>query len=200
MEQAAQLSTLLDRYHALCQYCDDLFERAVQAYPTQIQCAKGCAECCLLETVVPLEAAVIAAYLQAMPALRERLSLTDQPQNPHCVFLSNQVCLIYPVRPIICRTHGLPIRYPEHEGIDVCPLNFNNDTLTELEEEFVLDADVITTNLLRLNLAFCLLTATAKTAGERIALQSLLTNFSENSAIALVNAIKFLTNSSEVII
>ena len=200
MEQAAQLSTLLDRYHALCQYCDDLFQRAVQAYRAQIQCAKGCAECCLLETVVPLEAAVIAAYLQATPAIREQLCLSDQHQNPPCVFLSNQVCLIYPVRPIICRTHGLPIKYPEHEGIDICPLNFSDDDLTQIEEQFVLDADVITTNLLRLNLAFCLLTATAETAGKRIALQSLLTNFSKNSAMTSVNAIKFLTNSSEVII
>ncbi|GAK58450.1 hypothetical protein U27_05424 [Candidatus Vecturithrix granuli] len=186
MEQVAQLSMLLDRYHALCQYCDDLFQRTVQTYRSQIQCAKGCVECCLLETVVPLEASVIAAYLQSTPAIRGQLCLSDQQQDSYCVFLNNQVCLIYPVRPIICRTHGLPIRYSEHEGIDVCPLNFNNDDLTEIEEEFVLDADVITTNLLRLNLAFCLLTATAETAGERVSLQSLMTNLSKNSTMTSV--------------
>lgn len=183
MEHAAQLSTLLGRYHALCQYCDDLFQRTVQTYRSQIQCAKGCAECCLLETVVPLEASVIAAYLQSTPAILERFCLPDQPQeqNSRCVFLNNQVCLIYPVRPIICRTHGLPIRYSENAGIDICPLNFSDDNVTEIEEQFVLDADLITTNLLRLNLAFCLLTTTAENAGERVSLQSLVTNLSKNS-------------------
>lgn len=200
MEHAAQLSTLLDRYHALCQYCDDLFQRTAQAYHTQIHCVKGCAECCLLETVIPLEASVIAAYLQSTPAILEQLCVPDQQQDSRCVFLDNQVCLIYPVRPIICRTHGLPIRYPEHEGIDVCPLNFSDNSLTEIEEQFVLDADVITTNLLRLNLAFCLLTTTAETAGERVSLQSVVTNLLKNSAMVSVNPIKFLTNSSEVII
>lgn len=191
MKHAAQLSTLLDRYHALCQYCDDLFQRTVQTYRTHIQCAKGCAECCLLETVVPLEASVIAAYLQSAPAIPEQCCLPDQQQDSYCVFLNHQVCLIYPVRPIICRTHGLPIRYPEHEGIDICPLNFRDGNLSALEDPFVLDADVITTNLLRLNLAFCLLTATSETAGERIALRSLLTNFSKNSGMTSGNSIKF---------
>ena len=37
-------------------------------------------------------------------------------------------CVIYPDRPIICRTHGLPILYREAERtfVDYCRLNFTN--------------------------------------------------------------------------
>lgn len=174
MEPSPQLSTLFDRYQTLCQYCDDMFQRTAQVYRTQIRCAKGCDDCCLLETVVPLEASVIAAYLSSQPEILELLCLPNQLNSSQCVFLKNRTCLIYPVRPIICRTHGLPIKYPESEGIDVCPLNFHDENLTVIDPQFVLDAEVITTNLLRLNLAFCLLTTGADTAGERISLQSLL--------------------------
>jgi Fe-S-cluster containining protein len=41
-----------------------------------------------------------------------------------CVFIAEGGCCgIYPVRPIICRSHGLPIKLDDGR-VDTCPLNF----------------------------------------------------------------------------
>ena len=162
------LSTLFERYETLCRYCDDFFNRVADKFPNHMQCAKGCSSCCLLETVAPLEAYIIVSYLQQHPIIAKRKS------SEHCVFLEQDTCLIYPVRPIICRTHGLPIQYPAPQGYDVCPLNFPETDLTLLDKHYVLDAELITSNFMRLNLAFCLLTQSADAAEERIALADIL--------------------------
>lgn len=55
--------------------------------------------------------------------------LKQQLSNPRdgdrCPLLLDDCCLLYRARPIICRTHGLPILITEETGrrVDVCPLN-----------------------------------------------------------------------------
>lgn len=174
MSHTEKLSVLLNQYHTLCNYCDTLFESVRQAYPREIHCAEGCADCCSLETVVPLEAYVIALFLK--DSSRRDDALEKIPQDHHCLFLlhETQACSIYPVRPLICRTHGLPTRYPEQPGIDICPLNFpNHPDALPVEEQYILDAGIITTNLMKLNLAFCLLHGKPESAEHRISLANL---------------------------
>lgn len=134
-----------------------------------MQCAKGCAACCMLETVSPLEAFMIAEYLKSLPALERPPSPVDVNEAP-CVFLRDDVCTIYPARPMICRTHGLPLIYPEQQEIEVCQLNFVELDISAIDPQYLLDAESITENLMRLNLAFCLLTGAPDRAGERIPL------------------------------
>lgn len=167
MLDQARISTLLTQYKILCRYCDNFFEAVQQEFRPHIQCAKGCASCCILETVVPLEAFVIASYLKTAPPI---VSPAREPLDQTCVFLHNSECAIYPVRPIICRTHGLPILYPERNEVDACPLNFQNADIRLIDPRFFFNAEQVTANLLRLNLAFCLLTERPKTAGDRIPL------------------------------
>jgi len=169
MPDPTALATLLTRYQTLCQYCDDVFAATQTALRQAMQCAPGCASCCVLETVVPLEASIIRTFLAG----------TVLPPRPNaapgvCVFLREQRCVIYPVRPIICRTHGLPLAYQETQTIETCPLNFTDLDLTTVEPAYLLDAEVLTANLLRLNLAFCLLTGEPDRAAARVTLQSLL--------------------------
>ena len=90
-----------------------------------------------------------------------------------CVFLCKDVCTIYPARPIICRTHGLPLIYPEQEAMEVCQLNFAEIDITTFDPQYLLDAESITENLMRLNLAFCMLTESPDRAGERIPLDQI---------------------------
>jgi hypothetical protein len=175
MSNKSSLATLVGQYQRLCQYCDDLFAATFHTFRLHIKCAKGCASCCILETVTSLEASMISSYLESSewasipPAFDPAASTSTQ-----CVFLHQNLCLIYPVRPIICRTHGLPILYPE-QGIDTCPLNFSEIDLTSIDPKFLLDADRITQNLMRLNLAFCLIMHQPDIAGDRIPLQHIIT-------------------------
>ena len=171
------LSTLFERYETLCRYCDDFFTQVFNEYPAQIRCTKGCASCCLLETVAPLEAYIITSYLQQRPNIvvipEDSTSCRAPSDEGQCIFLTQGACRIYPVRPIICRTHGLPIQYPDQLEYDVCPLNFAEIDLKSIDERYVLDAELITTNFMRLNLAFCLLTQSADAAEERIPLDDI---------------------------
>ena len=98
---------------------------------------------------------------------------TDQSAE-QCIFLHNNECTIYPVRPVICRTHGLPIIYPDRQGIDICPLNFTEFDLTKIDNRFLFDAERITENLMRLNLEFCIMTEKKDSAGDRIPLHRLM--------------------------
>jgi hypothetical protein len=175
MTDSASFLTLIRQYQTLCQYCDAVFAETFQAFQTQMQCAKGCASCCILETVAPLEAYLIRSYLQSKGSmlLTPPSDQSDQTQK-QCAFLQQNMCTIYPVRPIICRTHGLPLIYPDRSGIDVCPLNFTTLDLRSVDPRFLLDADRLTQNLMRLNLAFSILTHQPDIAGERIPLQQLL--------------------------
>lgn len=167
MEDTITLDQLRAQYDTLCRYCDKVFEITFAALEAHMQCGKGCASCCVLETVNPLEAYVLERFLEEHP-------MPDfQHSEDTCVFLHENLCSIYPVRPIICRTHGLPLLYPERGDIEVCPLNFTDFDLGTLEPSSFLDVERLTANLMRLNLAFCMLTGQPDRAEERIALKSI---------------------------
>ena len=102
-----------------------------------LQCRRGCYDCCVDNiTVFEIEAArIIASHAQLLAHAR-----------PHpigaCAFLDqNGGCRIYPQRPYVCRTQGLPLRWldtdPEghtNEYRDICPLN-DHIPLTQLPPE-----------------------------------------------------------------
>ena len=68
----------------------------------------------------------------ASAAGTEVSALELEEDNPHqgrrCSFLTaSGQCLIYQVRPLICRSHGAPVLVPlegEREALDACELNF----------------------------------------------------------------------------
>jgi Fe-S-cluster containining protein len=176
MSERSSLTTLITQYQKLCQYCDALFAATRAAFRLHIRCSRGCATCCSLETVAPLEAYVMTSYLPSLPPHTISVLADKADQSTHqCMFLYNNECTLYPVRPIICRTHGLPIIYPDRQGIDTCLLNFSGFDLTSIDRRFLLDAETITMNLMRLNLAFCIITQKTESAGDRIPLQWLIT-------------------------
>ena len=90
-----------------------------------LQCARGCADCCIDGvTVFEVEAERIRAE-------HGELLANGQPHAAGaCAFLDEErACRIYDARPYVCRTQGLPLRWlDELEGEvveyrDVCPLN-----------------------------------------------------------------------------
>ncbi|OGQ99483.1 MAG: hypothetical protein A2521_00860 [Deltaproteobacteria bacterium RIFOXYD12_FULL_57_12] len=95
----------------------------------RIRCRPGCDDCCRDFSVLPLEAARIDLASAGLP-LETQIAIRANAAKPgdHCPFLIDHLCAIYDARPLICRTHGLPIAHidPAQQTIEVsvCPLNF----------------------------------------------------------------------------
>ena len=92
-----------------------------------IVCRSGCADCCRNLTVWPVE---FAAILEDLRSAGFPTPVFDEGAS--CGFLREGLCQIYPFRPLICRTHGLPIAF-EHESpeepeiaVSFCPKNFRD--------------------------------------------------------------------------
>jgi Fe-S-cluster containining protein len=132
----SQTNTSIEDLHARV---DADAERVAARHPGRLRCGRGCAGCCSDGlTVFEVEAARIR---RAHGALLEE-------GEPHpegaCAFLDAEgACRIYPDRPYVCRTQGLPLRWltEDEEGgeiveeRDICALNVEGPPLSELPEE-----------------------------------------------------------------
>jgi hypothetical protein len=96
----------------------------------RLHCAPGCCDCCRQHiSVFPVEAVNIALALDALPGdaadgLRRRAARA--PADGPCPLLDADArCALYPVRPIICRTQGLPllIATATENQMAACPKN-----------------------------------------------------------------------------
>ena len=116
---------------------DGHFDAALARTPGAFACAPGCDSCCRPGlSVFEVEAAPIRAALaelgQRDPAVRERVRAQGRASFlDHCALLVDGRCSIYEQRPILCRSHGLPVAFsdpedPEALRVDHCPLNFRN--------------------------------------------------------------------------
>lgn len=118
-----------------------------------------------MEAVVLLQAGLMALHFdQAVAA------------DGYCGLLREGCCQFYLNRPLICRTHGLPlVSVSLTEGeVDCCPMNHQALLgVSELEANLVLDLDRLTENLMRLNLAFFLALGRPELAEARFSLAAL---------------------------
>jgi len=119
---------------------DAHFDQALARSPAAFQCAAGCDACCHVRIgVFAVEAAPIRHALARLastdPALRSRVrAQADDPDHQHhCALLVDGRCAVYAERPLICRSHGLPIAVADPTDVsgklrlDHCPLNFQAD-------------------------------------------------------------------------
>jgi len=169
----SQLQTIFDNYYKLCGFCDQLWDRVRKIYPQEIACRKGCGICCELKSVSLLEAYIIKLYLEENPLLS--VDNVNLEVNKKCPFLCDDACLIYNARPLICRTHGLVLRSAEFDQTHAasCPYNFPSFRPDELSDEFTLDSDMITKNLMKLNLAYCMCKGMQEDSQKRVLLGDL---------------------------
>ncbi len=144
----------LANYHSLVAKVDDLCRGIVDRLAEAITCHPGCSSCCLAISVFPVEAAAMIEAAGRLPeGVLQQLKrhLTHWTEGEDCPLLADGQCLLYTARPIICRTHGLPILLLEGEErrIDVCPRNCQG--LDHLPGEAVVDLERLNTLLAAVN-------------------------------------------------
>jgi len=151
------MDSLLGNYRQLVARVDALCSSIETALGEQITCSAGCSDCCTAFTLFPVEAAAIREALAALP-MEERAAIHRQVQEhaagERCPLLSRQHCMLYEARPIICRTHGLPILFKDKDTqrIDCCPLNLSASD--SLPASAVIDLDRLNTVLVAVNALF----------------------------------------------
>ena len=148
---------LLANYLELRARVDILCWQIGEKFDAHLACRAGCDGCCRHISLFWVEAAALAQALGELPAgeaarIRSRAAGVS-PDSP-CPLLENGRCLLYAARPIICRTHGLPLLAVQNGNrtVDFCPLNFRG--IDSLPGSAVIDLDRLNTALATINTFF----------------------------------------------
>lgn len=147
-------------YNELVQKVDTFSADTVQKYKDHIVCRHGCTECCRYDlTLLPLEYYILQRHFAELQGSKRSgdPDLKDLSATDSCPLLHEGGCLLYSSRPIICRTHGLPLLLHEQskEIRDCCPKNFSGLSLEEIPDTDLLQLETLNTILIALNSAFC---------------------------------------------
>lgn len=146
----------LANYLALRDRVDAFARRVVAEYGDSLACRAGCDSCCRHLTLFPVEAHALNAALQSLPAA-EQVQVRDRAKTATpaaCPLLAGGVCLLYAARPLICRSHGLPLLVLAEgiKSVDYCPLNFAG--VATLPGWAVLDLEQLNAALAAVNALF----------------------------------------------
>lgn len=147
----------LNNYRALIQRVDELCQRIEARFAERIACRKGCSECCRHLSLFPVEGAALAEAVTALsPAEAKRLRsrAREASSDSPCPLLEDGACLLYGARPLICRTHGMPLitATDGERRIDFCPLNFQG--VPSLPGDAVIDLERLNEILTAVNALF----------------------------------------------
>ena len=141
-------------YNQLNKDIDALSLSLEKTHAKHINCKKGCDLCCMAISVFPVEFHAIKTELE-----KSEMTILPKPKDPsRCRFLVDHSCTIYEHRPVICRTHGLPLVYmsmdtDEYE-LSLCELNFTEFDFEEFDEENTFPLDKINSRLYQINKQF----------------------------------------------
>lgn len=139
----------MDRYRDLAAKVDAFFARVAARHGDEMRCASGCDACCRTRlTITTVEAEALAALVRALPpAARARLREVATREAPdRCAALDDDGrCLVYDARPIVCRSHGVPIRMGD--VVDACRLNFARRGPAAADADCILDQTTLSAML-----------------------------------------------------
>ena len=146
----------LKPWRQVADHADSFFARAAAAHGEALQCGPGCTECCqpTLNVLVSEALAILLGLSRLEPAL---VDLLRQSTGEQCCLLHPGTgrCAVYRHRPLICRTHGLPLLQsgalmgqPAPDArISCCPLNFQGS----IPRDATLNAALLSAQLLVAN-------------------------------------------------
>jgi len=145
-------------YRELTAKVDAFFARVASRHADDMRCAPGCDMCCHDRlTVTTVEADAVRAFVAELrDDARARLRECVERDDP-CVALDGAGrCQIYDARPLVCRSHGVPIktRAPGHlPVITSCELNFTARGPAAADADCVLDQTTLSATLLAIDRA-----------------------------------------------
>lgn len=161
----AQVETARQRYAELTGKVEAFFDRVRGKYASAIQCAAGCSDCCSVRLSVPqVEAEAIDEALAADPAWANALAerAATRPAERCAALGDDGACEIYHMRPLVCRSHGIPIRARRPDNrvrltvVDACFKNFRGDVaLDDVHADDILDQETLSTVVAGIELAYC---------------------------------------------
>jgi Fe-S-cluster containining protein len=178
----------LRNYRTLLKKVDERCREIERNCRAHIACRKGCAECCRHFSIFPVEAAALSEALQRLTKEQADHILekarNSTPESP-CPLLEKRICLLYKARPVICRTHGLPLLYVQDGQtiVDFCPLNFRD--LDSIPGNAVIHLDRLNEMLASVNRLFVAEFFGFSVKADRLSIaEALLENFEKPSAPA----------------
>ncbi|WP_372751404.1 YkgJ family cysteine cluster protein [Labilibaculum sp.] len=143
----------VENYRELRNEASEISNKLTKLHQKEMACKKGCSECCMHFSVLPVEYFSILEELKANPP-KEYQELNEEADD--CNFLVNDLCQIYESRPFICRTHGLPLLFMSSEDdnweLSTCPLNFTN--FDDFHSENTYSQDTYNSKLFLINQKF----------------------------------------------
>jgi Fe-S-cluster containining protein len=145
----------LEQYRLLLEKVDRFSGGVAECFGGGMVCRRGCDACCTHISVMAVEAVALALAVAALPAeeaegIRERARRMGSDEA--CPLLEDGVCLLYAARPVICRSHGLPLLLEEdgQRRVDHCPLNFQG--MESLPGDMVLNLETLNQALAAVNI------------------------------------------------
>ena len=131
---------------------DNFLLKAPEENKKEIQCKAGCTACCFIDVEVSGdEAAVIIGYCMENGIEIDREYLTKQAavgrksysDLSKCFFLKDNLCSIYPVRPIACRKHWVKT--------DPALCDFSKNIINQVGGYFDINTEILASALLNVD-------------------------------------------------
>ena len=122
----SKLTDPIEKYREVRNAIDKQVSALEKKHNKHMVCRKGCDLCCMDYSIFPVEFYSVLKDLKSRNFIPEK---NNQESENGCVFLVNHACTIYAERPVICRTHGLPLLFANDDGdfeLSACELNFTN--------------------------------------------------------------------------
>lgn len=142
------------KYYELRNKIDELTDRLEDLHQNHMACKMGCDLCCMDYSILPIEFYCISSALKDKNV---QIEVSNINESSSCIFLKNHKCSIYSERPVICRTHGLPLLYMNDDGdweLSACELNFTLFSMDGFTIENTFPQDKFNSELFMLNKTF----------------------------------------------
>jgi uncharacterized protein len=145
-----QNSNLAD-YLTLRRDADILCERLAETHNEHLECVRGRHKCCMDFSIFPVEFFLILKEIK-----NKKVNVRNVADEGECLFLIDGLCSIYESRPLICRTHGLPLLCMGEDDweLSYCELNFTSEKLPVFGESNTFPQDLYNSKLFLINREF----------------------------------------------
>jgi Fe-S-cluster containining protein len=150
----SKLTDPIEKYREVRNTIDKHVSALEKKHNKHMVCRKGCDLCCMDYSILPVEFYSVLKDLKSRNFTPEK---NNQDSENGCVFLVNHACTIYAERPMICRTHGLPLIFANDDGefeLSACELNFTSFDFDDFDMDNTFHQDKYNSMLFMVNREF----------------------------------------------